>query len=183
MFGTLWSRISLEKIFLDARETKCWTNIFSYSHYLHFCHRHVSLRLFHLCPRVFGKVSTFSTDSWWHFEDSCFRKDTYFQIEYTLRMYALSRFWLHTFPCRLSIDILRVDDKRGILDIVMKPGPTVDPLLRLFFFTPNEHCGAVKSCNKVRFSRYTAQIVFQIKPLTILKLSNKRHYNSAFLYI
>ena len=75
-FGTFWLRIMLEKIFLDARETKCWTDFFSYSHDFHFCRQHVSLRLIHLCPKVFGKVSTLSTDSWWHFTDSCFRKDT-----------------------------------------------------------------------------------------------------------
>ena len=38
--------------------------------------QHVSLTLFHLCPRRF-KQSTFTTDPWWYYKELCFRKDMY----------------------------------------------------------------------------------------------------------
>ena len=58
----------LEKIFLVTRETKCWTKLFSDSHdfFFTFCLQHVSLTLFHLCPRRFWKVL------WWSFKELCF---------------------------------------------------------------------------------------------------------------
>ena len=46
-----------EKIFLVTRETECWTKLFSDSHdFFYFFLQHVSLTLFHLCPRRFWKV-------------------------------------------------------------------------------------------------------------------------------
>ena len=49
--------------------------------------QHVSLELFHLCPRRFWQC-TFSTDPRWYFKESCFRKDIHlaFQLEHLLRM-------------------------------------------------------------------------------------------------
>ena len=65
----------LEKIFLVARGTECWTNLFSDSHdFCTFFLQHISLTLFHLCPRRFWQ-STFSTDPSWCFKELCFRKD------------------------------------------------------------------------------------------------------------
>ena len=75
--------------------------VFKQSHvvfFLLFFLQHVSLTLFHLCPRRFGQ-STFSTDPWWYFKESCFRKHmntlslASFQLEHPLRMQTSSRFW------------------------------------------------------------------------------------------
>ena len=50
-FQSFWSQILLEKIFLDAQETRCWTKYFSYSHDFHLFLQHVYLRLFHLLAK------------------------------------------------------------------------------------------------------------------------------------
>ena len=53
-FSPFGHDLLLEKIFLVTRETECWTKLFSDSH--NFFLQHVSLTLFHLCPRRFWKV-------------------------------------------------------------------------------------------------------------------------------
>ena len=48
--------------------------VFKQSHvvlFFYFFIQHVSLTLFHLCPRGF-KQSTFSTNPWWYSKESCF---------------------------------------------------------------------------------------------------------------
>ena len=56
-FSRFCHDLLLEKIFLVTRETECWTNLFSDSHdFFKFFLQHVSLTLFHLCPRRFWEV-------------------------------------------------------------------------------------------------------------------------------
>ena len=56
-FSPFGQDLLLEKIFLVTRETECWTKLFSDSHdFFYFFLQHVSLTLFHLCPRMFWKV-------------------------------------------------------------------------------------------------------------------------------
>ena len=76
---------------------------------------------------AFG-ASTFSRDSWWHFKDTHFQQGTSLQLEYTLRMYALSRFWLR---CN--------NFRQYLLPIV----EVLKTLLRQFF-NPSECCGNLK---------------------------------------
>ena len=106
-FLCVWDQILVvlvTKIFLVAWKTECWTKLFSDNHMLLCCFfllffQHVSLTLFHLCPRRFYQ-STFSADPCWYYKELCFRKDMYslspasFQLEHPLRMQASSRFWL-----------------------------------------------------------------------------------------
>ena len=64
-FSLFGHNLLLGKIFLVARETKCWTKLFSDSHKLfYFFLQHVSLTLFNLCTRRFWQ-SIFSTDPCW----------------------------------------------------------------------------------------------------------------------
>ena len=52
-FSRFGHDLLLEKIFLVTRETECWTKLFSDSHDIFdFFLQHVSLTLFHLCPRT-----------------------------------------------------------------------------------------------------------------------------------
>ena len=70
-FSRFGHNLLLEKIFLVTSETECWTKLFSDSHiFFTFFLRHVSLTLFHLCPRRFEQ-SNFSTDPLWYFKESC----------------------------------------------------------------------------------------------------------------
>ena len=56
-FSFFCHNLLLEKIFLVTRETEWWTKLFSESHdFFTFFLQHVSLTLFHLCPRRFWKV-------------------------------------------------------------------------------------------------------------------------------
>ena len=56
-FSPFGHNLLREKIFLVTRETECWTKLFSDSHdFSTFFLQHVSLTLFHLCPRRFWKV-------------------------------------------------------------------------------------------------------------------------------
>ena len=56
-FSCFGHNLLIEKIFLVALETKCWTKLFSDSYKLFYLFlQHVSLTLFHLCTRRFGKV-------------------------------------------------------------------------------------------------------------------------------
>ena len=56
-FSPFGQNLLLEKIFLVTQETECWTKLLSDSHdFFYFFLQHVSLTLFHLCPRRFWKV-------------------------------------------------------------------------------------------------------------------------------
>ena len=52
--------------------------------------QHVPLTLFHLCPGTFWQ-STFSTDPWWYFKESCIPSLESFKLEHPLRIQASSR--------------------------------------------------------------------------------------------
>ena len=62
-----------------------WDRILDSHKLFYFFLQHVSLTLFHLCTRKFWQ-STFSTDLWWLYKESCFQKHTLslasFQLEH-----------------------------------------------------------------------------------------------------
>ena len=100
--GPDFSRLCHKDISCRMRNRMLDKILFKHSHvffFFTFFLQHVSLTLFHLCPRRF-KRSTFSTDPWWFFKESFSRKDMHtlslasFQLEHQLRMQASSRFWL-----------------------------------------------------------------------------------------
>ena len=56
-FQSFWSQSFARKDIFVTQETECWTKLFSDSHdFFTFFLQHVSLTLFHLCPRRFWKV-------------------------------------------------------------------------------------------------------------------------------
>ena len=61
-FQSFWSQILLEKIFLDARETRCWTKYFLQSRFYLFL-QHVSLKLFHLLAKSLILAMTLACSS------------------------------------------------------------------------------------------------------------------------
>ena len=76
-FSRFGHDLLLEKIFLVTRETECWTKLFSDSHdiFLLFSTACIFDIISSMSPEVLE--STFSTDPWWYFKESCFRKDIY----------------------------------------------------------------------------------------------------------
>ena len=96
-FQSFWSgSFAREDISCHARNQMLDKIVFRQSRFFFtFFLQHVSLTLFHLCPRRFFE-STFSTYPWWSFKELCFHKDIHLVFSITcrtpLRMQASSRF-------------------------------------------------------------------------------------------
>ena len=100
--GPDFSRFGHKDISCRVRNLMLDKIVFKQSHVFGFFLLFSSTCFFDIISSMSPQVlqSTFSTDPWWYFKESYFRKDmntlslASFQLEHPLRMQASSRFWL-----------------------------------------------------------------------------------------